>query len=374
MENTFLQKLNLSDEPNIKIKEKNSMKYRIIKGTDSTHEYSSLILSEPEGKILSYVPQPIPAPEFMTRYPITDDRVASEAIEGTLITLFWDERIQQWEIGTKGAVGGNYWFYRTKYPCIHESSREQSTFRQMFLDAIGREIEEIALPTGSDDEMYCYHFVLQHPENHIVFDIEHPKIHLVSVFRINPQNEIKAVSEDTYKNWVNESPMKDVIYFPSQQDIDWNAPFSPTSSYPMGIMITHKNGERTCIENEEYLKLKELRGNHPNLQYQYLVLRQEGRVHDFLSYFPRYKELFYYFYIQYEDFITQLHQSYVSYYIQKTGNHISKRYFSLIHKLHHTVYVPSLSTKKIIMKRGVIQTHIQEISPKQVIYYLNYRE
>lgn len=387
METIILQTNELPQELNVKIVKNSELQYKIIRcnSEDETNEtlgkYNSVILAEPEGNILCYTPPTsMPQETFVKKYPsLTNDIVVNEAVEGTLISLFWDERNGHWEIATKGAVGGNYWFYRTKYPGFHENT-EQHTFRKMFLDALHTDMditEMIQLPKGGENNRYCYNFVLQHPDNHIVFEIEMPKIYLVSVYSITTANEISSISPETYKEWVKTSNMAELIYFPQLYSVDNYTELKDYyghAPYPMGIMITHKNGERTCIENEIYLDLKELRGNHPNLQFQYMVLKQQQREYEFLSHFPKYTDLFNYFYLQNENFITQLHSAYVSYYVKKTGNLISKRYFSLIHKLHHTVYLPSLSSTKIIMKRSEIKKHFEKMSPKQTIYFLNYIE
>ena len=58
----------------------------------------------------------------------------NEIIEGTMVNLFYDSRISKWEIATKGAIGGNYWYYRNSYD---GDNKPQLTFRQMFLESLG---------------------------------------------------------------------------------------------------------------------------------------------------------------------------------------------------------------------------------------------
>jgi hypothetical protein len=138
-----------------------------------------------------------------------------------------------------------------------------------------------------------------------------------------------------------------------------------------GLMfLDKKTGERACLENPAYLELKELRGNNPNIHYQYLCILRIGKVADFLIHFPQYKRLFGRFRQQWDSFVTNIHQAYMSYYIKKEGKKISKRYFPLIYKLHHGVYLPSLSQTKIIMKRAVIFKHLLEFPPSLLFHYL----
>lgn len=381
----------------------NNNAYKIIRydekfvcdNDENLGKYRSIILSEPEGRILCYSP-----PKSIT-YELFKERntdinspeiIINEVIEGTMISLFWDDRINQWELATKGAVGANYWFYRTKYANI-DKSLEQKTFRRMFLDAFRasdtQDLNDIALihelPRGIPEDRICYNFILQHPDNPIVLTIDNPVLYLVSVYGIKSANDrIDYVSPDIYYGWNVWDSFVDLIRFP-REDFDRTGDLSKAYCSPLlnsslvGLMLTNtKTGDRTCIENEAYKVKKDLRGNNPNLQYQYLCLKRIEKVEDFLLHFPQYKKIFFRFHRQYEDFITQLHQAYMSYYIKKEGKPISKRFFPMIHKLHHEVYLPSISNsvngEKLIMKRCVIKDIVIAMPPIEVIYYLNYTE
>ena len=85
--------------------------------------------------------------------------VVNEIIEGTMITLFYDKVLNVWEIATKGAIGGKYWFYRTDY----EKKMGQKTFRRMFLEALrieDTEDLENASIMNQFSKDYCYNFIL----------------------------------------------------------------------------------------------------------------------------------------------------------------------------------------------------------------------
>jgi hypothetical protein len=117
---------------------------------------------------------------------------------------------------------------------------------------------------------------------------------------------------------------------------------------------------------------KQIRGNNPNLQYHYLVLYRIGKVTEFLSFFPMYKKIFYRFYTAYHNFITEVHEGYLSYYIKKESKQIDKRYFIHVSKIHHEIYLPSLATneKKKITHR-VVREYFDKFEPGEVLYYLN---
>lgn len=362
------------------------MKYRVLKYDEkyvcdddvNVGLYRSVIYSD-EGQLLCYsTPKSRSIDVFDAK--IGRDVLVSEVVEGTMISLFWDDRIGGWELATKGSVAANYWFYRNQYD---KEAKPQKTFREMFLevfrvDNLKSEVFSL-LPSGDEKNRICYNFVLQHPENHIIWNIEYPRLILVSVYGVyKDTNVAELVEYDVYKEWNVWQELSAMIDLPEEL-----TGFTSVEEYRQTYCVPHlssplpglmfldkKTGERACLENPAYAELKELRGNNPNLHYQYLCILRIGKVADFLTHFPQYKRLFGRFRQQWDSFVTNTHQAYMSYYIKKEGKQISKRYFPLIYKLHHEVYLPSLSQTKLIMKRSVIFKHLLEFPPSTLFHYL----
>lgn len=348
-------------------------------------KYRSVVFSEPEGKLLCFSPpKSITLDLLNERRQFQSDLHVTEVIEGTMLSLFWDDRIDRWELATKGAIGANYWFYRTQYPTTESnpSTEHQKTFRKMFLDVFNcqEDVNDLVwvkeLPKGDDDSRFCYNFVLQHPENHIVLDIPNPRLYLVSVFKIwSCTNTVEFISPQTYMTWDAFSGTKMVVEFPQTvdviQEMSWTLP---------GVMFLNtETGDRANVENPAYMEIKALRGNNPNLHYQYLCLLRMGKVMEFLGHFPRYKRIFSEFYQQFGVFVTNTHQAYISYFVKSraTGEkpRIAKNYFMLIQRLHREVYIPSLQRdNKIIMRRKEIYKHILELAPAEILFYLSPKE
>ena len=83
-------------------------------------KYRSVVFSYPENQLLSFSPpKSIEYADFKEKkYPI-NTITATEKIEGVSITLFYDHRIQSWEISTKTNIGGHYWyFYKHLHTCL----------------------------------------------------------------------------------------------------------------------------------------------------------------------------------------------------------------------------------------------------------------
>jgi hypothetical protein len=361
---------------------------------DTTRLYRSIIVNPENNKILCFSPpNSIPFDSFESKNKEFDQNsiFANEIVEGTMINLFYDERINSWEISTRGAIGGNYWYYRTNYEDVPAEFSRQITFREMFMDALKLNSpnlnESIILQDLPKD--CCYSFVLQHPDNHIVLSISQPKLYLVSIYKLEPvfdsetngviENNVVLIPPSMHKTVINEIT-KNVFNIPhhyteysSYSDIK-NKVCSGLSSHTcMGVMFTNLNtGERSSIENTSYEQVKELRGNNPNLQYQYFCLLRCGKKSQFLLYFPRYRSIFSQFNKQYNDFITNVHQSYFSYYVKKQGIPISKKYFIHASKIHHNIFLPKLSTEKIVVTRNIVKEYFDSLSPNELLYYLNY--
>lgn len=306
----------------------------------------------------------------------------NETIEGTMINLFYDPRIEKWEIATRASVGGNYWFYRTQYNNVVPS---QYTFRKMFLECFG-EISDInEIPFIDElDKNYCYSFVMQHPENHIVLPIVLPTIYLVSVFKIHKDNTVEFIPQSEYEK-MNVFQCNCMVKLPSMYNLENDFDLyiqkygNIQGNYKtVGIMITDLvNGDRYALPNPVYEELRELRGNNPNLQYQYFCLLKSKQVGRFIHFFPHYKGLFYEFWNQYNQFITNVHKSYFSYYVKKENLPISKKYFVHVAKIHHNIFIPSLSQRidggeKLIITRNVVKNYFDAMSPSEILYYLNY--
>jgi hypothetical protein len=319
--------------------------------------------------------------EFIKKNPkLNDDILVNEIIEGTMINLFYDKRIQSWEIATKNAIGGNYWFYRNQYSFEKYKNVQQPTFRQMFLEAFcaneNEDINDLAFIDYLSKD-YSYSFVLQHPMNHIVQTITRAVVYLVAVYHIF-DDRIVSIPPNVFEEWDCFLDIRGLIEFPKrfEEESYEEIKQSFNSFNSLGIMFYNLNtGERASIENNIYTMVKELRGNNPNLQYHYLTLKNAGKVDEFLNIFPQYKDLFYEFYIQYNNFIKNIHKSYVSYYVEKNGVRVSKKYFPLVYKIHHEVFLTSLTTdNKRIIRKEVVYDFINNIHPKQLIFYLNNKE
>jgi len=323
-------------------------------------------------------------------YTVANDLYVSEVVEGTMINLFYDPEAQSWEIATKGAVGGNYWFLRTQYPSVGQCGM-QLTFRQMFLEACGcdlregTDINEIPFLAEFHKDM-VYSFVLQHPLNHIVSYINAPALWLVAVYwKANCGRKIEYITPVVYQTWDVFWNTPVPIHFPKRYEfgdeygnyeglITWVSDDGLGFDFT-GVMITNmETGERCRVENPDYLKALELRGNHPNLQYHFLTLLKENRAEIFLVYFPWYAGIFGAFHRQFLDFVRGVYMSYIDRYIRKivVVGGVLKQYMPHIWRLHHNVYLPSVANgSKTVIEYVMVENYMLSLEAKEIIHYLN---
>jgi hypothetical protein len=224
-------------------------------------------------------------------------------------------------------------------------------------------------------KQFCYSFVLQHPENRIVVPFASPQLYLVSVYEIitesnsvvqHPRNVFFSTHTGTVKAPESYSLQS------YNELIDRYASMN-TLYTVVGVMLYNVNtGERAKIRNPVYEQVRALRGNQPKLQYQYLCLRKEGKVREFLTYYPEKKEEFSRFRDQLHMFTHTLHANYVACYILKTKElrEFPEQYRT--HMFHlHQLYRNELKEKKQYVNGHVVQSYVNELHPSLLMHCLN---
>ena len=325
-------------------------------------------------KVVSFAPpKSVPSDKFIQSYnKLSPEIVAEEFVEGTMINVFWDPKIGlsgAWEIATRNTVGATSCFYK---------SSNSKTFREMFLEAA----KENNLLLDKLNPAYCYSFVLQHPENRIVVPFKKPQLYLVAVYYIvnNHLNDtivysiVNELKNDLY--WINTTIKFPKIYtFDKYSDLIEKYASMNTSYEILGVVLhNYTTCERTKIRNPVYEQVRNLRGNQPKLQYQYLSLRKEGKVGDFLKFYPENKKEFSIFRNQIHLFTNTLFANYVSCYIKKEKLLIEypEQYRTHMFNIHQT-YINDLREKNLFVTNTVVINYVNNIHPSLLMYCLNFQ-
>jgi hypothetical protein len=333
----------------------------------------SVILNS-ANKVVGFAPpKSLHADIFIQKYPENTNGVhAEEFVEGTMINVFFDPCVGvtgSWEISTRNTVGATSSFYK---------STGSKTFRQMFMEAA----DECRLNINTLETDLCYSFVLQHPENRIVVPFSKAQLYLVGVYKIsNSSNTVDVDCLDSHEYESFFSELGTTVKFPQIYQFNKYADLiekygSMNTSYDIvGVVIHNKEtGERTKIRNPVYEQVRNLRGNQPKLQYQYLCLRKEGKVKDFLKFYPENKSEFSTFRDQVHLFTNTLYSNYISCYIKKEKPllEFSEQYRTHMFNIHQ-IYMNELREKKLFINSTVVQKYVNELHPSLLMYCLNFQ-
>jgi hypothetical protein len=341
----------------------------------------SIVVNSKNDVVSFAPPKSVPAETFIENYSIKNlFVVAEEFIEGTMVNVFWDSCIGAWEIATRNSVTANTTFYKSV-----------KTFRMMFLEAC----LENNINLSVFNKNCCYSFVLQHPENRIVVPFHKTELYLVSVYIIDNNIEKKMVTiKNVYLDTLSSENLmtndlsiylglqNTSVKFPKKIDTTCNTYASLIETYGsmntpyniLGVVIYNKNtGERTKIRNPVYEEVRQLRGNQPKLQYQYLNLRHQGKIAEFLKYFPENKKDFSNYRDQVHLFTNTLFLNYLACYIKKEKPLLeySEQYRTHMFQLHQK-YLKELRDSKDFVTKIVVQKYVNDLQPALLMYTLNY--
>ena len=345
--------------------------------------YRSVIFSFPEKEVLCYSPpKSIKYDCFFEKYPeINESIIVNEMIEGVMVNLFYDNRIQQWQIATKKSIGGNY---------CHKQSGELETnitFIQMFLESIkcSSTIKPFMSRLNANTvielfpKQYCYSFVLQHPENKIVLQIKEPILYLVGVYEFS-ENRVIEIPHNVYEEWSFFLNISEIIHFPkrfhatSYNDLIDVYCSKYTNHLNPGIMLKNLlTGDRAKILNPVYKTRRKNIIINPNMHYQFLCLNRINKTDNFLKYYPSCKKIFKIFKKEYQEFILSIHRAYIMKYVEKTHVDISNKYLIHIDRIYKQKYLPYINaTTKIKIDKSVVVEYVEKMEPGELLYYLNY--
>ena len=337
--------------------------------------FRSVVINSLNNVVCFAPPKSLHADKFMEMYHLeneTEERkhiIAQEFVEGTMINVFFDPAAASWQIATRSTVGANMSFFQ---------GPGSKTFNEMFQDAC----VENGIFIHTLNPMYCYSFVLQHPCNRIVVPFSKPQLYLIEVYNIqhNLDGSICVYPQPLslvkqYGFW-NATTIRfpEVYEFSTYSDLI-NKFASPNTPYNiMGIIIKNViTNERCKIRNPIYEEVRQLRGNQSKLQYQYLSLRKEGKIPEFLKFYPETKDQLSKFRDQIHMFTNTLHQNYIACYIKKEKplKEFHEQYKTHMFKLHEH-YLTKLREQKGSVTNTVVINYVNNLAPSLLMYCLNY--
>ena len=398
---TLLKNLNLTNKkwktgPNV---------HSILKYTADTLKCDELqtigllrsVVLDQCGKIMAYSPPKcvVPSAEELNSRFSDANILVEEFVEGTMINVFYhrpngQEEGAGWDLATKSCVGGNIVFHSvspttttitttttTTATTTTEPNEEKKTFRRMFLEcmnAVGLEFDALCKDC-------CYSFVMQHPNNHIVRRIIKPTLYLIAVYRVDNENlVVEEQCRDEYLARINASRTEgtlvqlphrftDCLGLLQYKYTSLNAPYD----FPGLVCRERSTGIRFKFRNPNYERIKNLHGGEPKLQFQYLSLRQQGKVKEYLKLHPEHRDAFQKFRDQMHAYTNQLFTNYIGCYVKKERpfTEYPPEFKTHMFKLHER-YLKELREKKEHITLGQTIAYMNGLFPSHQIYALNY--
>jgi len=277
---------------------------------------------------------------------------AEEFVEGTMINLFYDDKIERWEIASKSTVGAKINFFE-----------QNQTFNEMFYEICN----ENEISFDNLDKNNCYSFVMQHVRNRIIIPILENRLYLIAIYRIEGYRVMELPTIQIGKVFI---PYR--FKFESYNDLLNNYGSMNTPLNLRGIIIKNERGERSKIKNPNYEYIKSLKGNSTSLQYQYISLRKRGEVRNYLKYFPEHRDKFATYRKHIHNFTEALFLNYQSCFVKKMrrlGTYPKEFKFHM-YKLHE--YYLLVRTSGAYINKNVVVTYVNNLDQAQIMFALNH--
>lgn len=341
-------------------------KHFIVRYTDKTDRVARLFRSCVfyDGKLVSYSPQKSVSYEEL----YGDVYYVEEFVEGTMVNVYYLNDI--WCLSTRSVLNAGGSFYE-----------KETTFKTMFIDCMSK----LGLEYEYLNPKYSYSFLIQHPKNRIVKRIYSPTLYLCAVYEIMDGKIVNELDIYTEAQRIqsllphNKNILRTPVYYGCGSR-DFAEQYKNSDCYPnkltydmMGIVIKDRSGNRYKWRNPMYEYVRKLRGNQPKLQYQYLVLRNTGKVSDYLKYYPEHRPLFSRFREIIHSFTGHLYENYVKCFIkhEKPLEQFPYEYRSHMIAIHEFYIKKYRKDKKSITFKDVVE-YINKLEPPRLMYSLNY--
>ena len=351
---------------------------------------------------------------------------AEEIVEGIMVNLFWkagDCGDGKWYIATKSCVGEVSYDHiiqaeaeaQAAAESLAETTAEAGVaapdasrgFQKLGVqEVLRRRICEVLslLPGGLDTvpNQYCYSFVVQHPKNQIVNTITVPKLYLVSVYQLSQLDDgtgtgcgvnVIRIDRDIFSANFGGS----VSHMPStltcvldDTETSASATFTPHTvedyckmyasadtrsiSLPGVVFVDKDTGFCYKKRNPKYENVKKRKGMEQKLMAQYLQLRKDRAIDEYLKYHPQHSRAFRQFRDRLHDYTQRLYDAYIEHYVKKDAKPLKEYDRELkthMYKLHYDVYLATMKEVGAFITKHAVINYVNQLAAAQQLACLN---
>jgi len=345
---------------------------------------------------------------------------AEEFVEGVMFNLFHSEG--KWFVSTKSCVGEVSYEYLKESAVVDEATETaaetaaetatatatatptskripiQEMLRRRICDTLALSDNGLsAVPTE-----YCYSFILQHPKNQIVNQITSPKLYLIGVYQVTQFTTEETASGRVGCNVIrlerdifSKSFVGSVYHMPSSltcvvdETDDTTATFKPHTvadycklygshdtrgaSLPGVVFRDGDTGFCYKRRNPKYESVKKRKGMELKLLSQYLFLRKERSIDEFLKYHPQHNRTFNEFRERLHDYTLRLYEAYISHYVKKEKplKEYERELRSHMYKLHYDVFLATMKESGSFVTKHTAINYVNNLAPAQQLACLN---
>jgi hypothetical protein len=271
-------------------------------------------------------------------FPEHTDTEYSVLLDGTMINMFYYQG--NWILTTRSSIGARTkWDGQRSFANLFKESEPPSTWR----DGLKKD--------------HCYSFVLVHKQNRIVSPVNENGIFLVEQHKLG--DTIEKVELDMLVG------VQNVITFNSNylENYQRNLYFS-IKGFTM-----YKDGIRYKWMNPNYVYVSGLKANHNNKLMNYITLRQNGNLKEYLQYFPEESHLFNNYRDDYNSMKDDIFNGYLSRFVykNKTMEQIPYPLRPVLYELHQK-YLHT--NEKTTMK--IVSEYFHQMDGKRIAFMYNY--
>ena len=342
--------------------------------------------------------------------------VAEELVEGIMANLFWNEDESKWFIATKSCVGEVSFDHILQAEAeaqivaaeaaAAETPTEDSSkgFQRLGVQEIlRRRICDVLslLRNGMDaiPKQYCYSLVIQHPKNQIVNVITVPKLYLVAVYQISAHEaetsgvNVVRLDRDIFSANFGGS----VSHMPSTltcvlDDVPTDAATATATatvedytrmyassetrsvSMPGVVFVDKDTGFCYKQRNPKYESVKKRKGMEQKLISQYLQLRKDRAIDEYLKYHPQHSRAFRQFRDRLHDYTQRLYDAYIEHYVKKDAKPLKEYDRELkthMYKIHYDVYLATMKPTGAFVTKHTVINYVNQLAPAQQLACLN---
>ena len=335
--------------------------------------------------------------------------VAEELVEGMMVNLFYYKGTEKWYVATKSCVG------EVSFDHIQESEAAAAATSATATTEVGEgarayqklNIQEILRRRICDvisvlhgglaavPHQYCYSFVLQHPKNPIVNVITTPKLYLVAVYElVKGEGEVNTirVNRDIFSSCfvgtVSHTPS--VLTCVADETDAAAATITPHTvedycrmygstetrsvSLPGVVFVDKDTGFCYKQRNPKYESVKKRKGVEQKQLIQYLQLRKDRSIDEYLKTHPQHSRVFNTFRERLHEYTLRLYDAYIDHYIKKNAKPLKEYDRELkahMYKLHYDVYLATMKDRGLFVTKNIVINYVNNLAAAQQLACLN---